>query len=543
MTQQTEVFSREHGPPVAAQAEKEAAFHPTAEWRQVEREAGFQALVEAKRKFIIPATVFFIAYYFALPILVGYFPTLMEINVIGQINLAYFFALSQFFMAWILMYMYIQKARKFDEMARAVTQKISNTQPLISPPVQASSPIPQPTLAPSSVKGAESNWEKIEGEADFGALVEAKKAFILPATIFFIVYYFALPVLVGYFPTFMETNIVGQINLAYFFALSQFFMAWILMYMYIQKARGFDEMARNIVLKIKGGTTSPGSKPTTAPPPASPPVAATTSPQTPVAQGAATLPLKAGEEDKPIWEKVEATAEFRMLIAAKKDFILPATIFFIVYYFALPVLVGYFPTFMETNIIGQINLAYFFALSQFFMAWILMYMYIQQARVFDRMASKIIQKLKGGQAAVSSPAPRPTSAPPPPAALPTQPPVASEVAAAPSAQGAVGGEDKLIWEKVEATAEFRMLIAAKKGFILPATIFFIVYYFALPVLVGYFPTFMETNIIGQINLAYFFALSQFFMAWILMYMYIQQARVFDQMAQRITQKIKQGSGR
>jgi len=176
MTQQTEVFSREHGPPVAAQAEKEAAFHPTAEWRQVEREAGFQALVEAKRKFIIPATVFFIAYYFALPILVGYFPGLMEVNVIGQINLAYFFALSQFFMAWILMYMYIQKARKFDEMARAVTQKISNTQPLISPPVQASSPVSQPTLAPSSVKGAESNWEKIEGEADFGALVEAKKS-------------------------------------------------------------------------------------------------------------------------------------------------------------------------------------------------------------------------------------------------------------------------------------------------------------------------------------------------------------------------------
>jgi uncharacterized membrane protein (DUF485 family) len=300
-------------------------------------------------------------------------------------------------------------------------------------------------------------------------------------------------------------------------------------------------MARNIVLKIKGGSTSPGPKPPTA----SPPAAAPTFPQTlqkappPAAQGGATLPLKAKEEDKLIWEQVEATAEFRMLIAAKKDFILPATIFFIVYYFALPVLVGYFPTLMETNIIGQINLAYFFALSQFFMAWIIMYLYIQQARVFDRMASKIIQKIKGGQAAVSSSAPRTNSAPPPQ----TQPPpTASGVAAAPRAQGAVG-EDKLIWEQVEATAEFRMLIAAKKGFILPATIFFIVYYFALPVLVGYFPGLMETNIIGQINLAYFFALSQFFMAWIIMYLYIQQARVFDQMAQRITQKIKQGSGR
>ena len=68
---------------------------------------------------------------------------------------------------------------------------------------------------------------------------------------FFIVYYFALPVLVGYFPALMETTVVGKINLAYLFALSQFFMAWTLMWMYVQRARRYDVMAGDIVAKVR----------------------------------------------------------------------------------------------------------------------------------------------------------------------------------------------------------------------------------------------------------------------------------------------------
>ena len=46
--------------------------------------------------------------------------------------------------------------------------------------------------------------------------------------IFFVVYYFALPVLIGYARPFMEKRVLGPVNLAYLFALSQFFMAWII---------------------------------------------------------------------------------------------------------------------------------------------------------------------------------------------------------------------------------------------------------------------------------------------------------------------------
>ena len=95
------------------------------------------------------------------------------------------------------------------------------------------------------------------------------------------------------------------------------------------------------------------------------------------------------------WQAIEADDEFQKLIAIKKRFIIPATIFFLVYYFALPVLVGYWPQLMEANVIGNINLAYLFALSQFVMAWTLSYLYVREAGVFDRMAARIVRRVKG----------------------------------------------------------------------------------------------------------------------------------------------------
>ena len=47
-------------------------------------------------------------------------------------------------------------------------------------------------------------------------------------------------------------------------------------------------------------------------------------------------------------DQVAAMDDFRALVAAKRRFIVPATIFFIVYYFALPILVGYAPDLMKT---------------------------------------------------------------------------------------------------------------------------------------------------------------------------------------------------
>ncbi|MBK7601486.1 MAG: DUF485 domain-containing protein [Acidobacteria bacterium] len=87
--------------------------------------------------------------------------------------------------------------------------------------------------------------------------------------------------------------------------------------------------------------------------------------------------------------------EFRELVAAKRRFIIPATIFFIAYYFALPVLVGYAPQFMARRVFGVVNIAYLFALSQFFMAWAIAAAYVRAAGRFDKMGKNILSRLKG----------------------------------------------------------------------------------------------------------------------------------------------------
>ena len=98
------------------------------------------------------------------------------------------------------------------------------------------------------------------------------------------------------------------------------------------------------------------------------------------------------EADKTEWDRIAETREFKDLMAIKKTFIIPAFVFFIVYYFLLPILVGYAPQFMATKVIGVVNLAYLFALSQFFMAWTVAWLYVKAANNFDRLATDIIKQ-------------------------------------------------------------------------------------------------------------------------------------------------------
>ena len=98
------------------------------------------------------------------------------------------------------------------------------------------------------------------------------------------------------------------------------------------------------------------------------------------------------------WDEIAESRAFKDLMATKKTFIVPAFVFFVVYYFALPVLVGYAPQFMATKVIGEVNLAYLFALSQFFVAWIIAALYVRAANNFDRLAADILGKTdKGGK--------------------------------------------------------------------------------------------------------------------------------------------------
>ncbi|HEX2914082.1 MAG TPA: DUF485 domain-containing protein [Chloroflexia bacterium] len=114
----------------------------------------------------------------------------------------------------------------------------------------------------------ERTYEQIESGPEFRELERSKTRFIVPATIFFLVYYFALPVLVGFFGTnsdgtqgFMDTRVAPGISIAYLFALSQFIMAWILAFIYLLAfAPKIDKMVSNIARLIANLGSSKGGR-------------------------------------------------------------------------------------------------------------------------------------------------------------------------------------------------------------------------------------------------------------------------------------------
>src|ERR1700758_5056927 len=111
-------------------------------------------------------------------------------------------------------------------------------------------------------QASQTEWDRIANTQDFKDLMATKKVFIIPAFVFFIVYYFALPVLVGYAPQFMATKVIGVVNLAYLFALSQFFMAWTIAWLYVKAAGDFDKLAKDIIENAESRAQTPA--PTTA---------------------------------------------------------------------------------------------------------------------------------------------------------------------------------------------------------------------------------------------------------------------------------------
>ena len=105
------------------------------------------------------------------------------------------------------------------------------------------------------------------------------------------------------------------------------------------------------------------------------------------------------DEDRDVvdWESAAASVQFKALVKAKLKFIVPATLFFFIYFFALPVMVGYAPDLMNRRVVGSVNVAYLFALSQFFMTWAVALLYIRAANKHDKMARRIVEDLKDKQ--------------------------------------------------------------------------------------------------------------------------------------------------
>lgn len=90
------------------------------QWDQIAASREFKDLIAIKKLFIVPAFVFFFTYYFALPLLVGYAPRLMGVRILGGMTIAYVFALSQFLVGWLIAWLYLRAASRFDALARDI---------------------------------------------------------------------------------------------------------------------------------------------------------------------------------------------------------------------------------------------------------------------------------------------------------------------------------------------------------------------------------------------------------------------------------------
>ena len=104
---------------------------------------------------------------------------------------------------------------------------------------------------PGTVTGpahhAEIDWERAANSPEFKDLERSRRSFVLPATIFFVCWYFGFIILAGYAPDFMGESIYEGFTVGYLIALSQFVMVWVLAGLYLRRAnRTFDPLAKRV---------------------------------------------------------------------------------------------------------------------------------------------------------------------------------------------------------------------------------------------------------------------------------------------------------
>ncbi len=99
--------------------------HPEIDWVAAERSPEFRQLVKKKNAFVVPATIFFLAWYTGFVLLCGYAPDFMgEEFLVDGLTVGYVLALSQFVMVWGLAAWYLRKSdREFDPLAKRAADR------------------------------------------------------------------------------------------------------------------------------------------------------------------------------------------------------------------------------------------------------------------------------------------------------------------------------------------------------------------------------------------------------------------------------------
>ena len=97
---------------------------PRVDWQEIARSPEFQELVRARRRFVLPATIFFLSWYIGFILLTGYAPDFMARSVYEGLTVGYCLALTQFVMVGALGLMYLRRSeRVYDPLAAKVRER------------------------------------------------------------------------------------------------------------------------------------------------------------------------------------------------------------------------------------------------------------------------------------------------------------------------------------------------------------------------------------------------------------------------------------
>ena len=98
---------------------------PAIDWAAAAQTPEFTELVRRRRSFVVPATIFFLAWYLGFIVLAGYAPDFMGREFLTDgLTVGYVLALSQFLMTWGLAWWYLRRSdREFDPLAKRASDK------------------------------------------------------------------------------------------------------------------------------------------------------------------------------------------------------------------------------------------------------------------------------------------------------------------------------------------------------------------------------------------------------------------------------------
>jgi len=92
---------------------------------------------------------------------------------------------------------------------------------------------------------------------------------------------------------------------------------------------------------------------------------------------------------------------------------------------------------------------------------------------------------------------------------------------------------RIDWEAIERSPEFHELVARRRGFVIPCTVFFLAWYLGFILLCAYAPDFMGESVYEGLTVGYCLALTQFVMVFTLGLWYLRKAdNEFDPLAER-----------